>query len=725
MAYNTKYQCSFKDVSGNDIEVHIQQDGWPAFSITDVKTTGDPLYLEWPSERGDIFKPVRGAVANLSFYAETSGQFNEFFDGNTKEYKMVIYFEGSIYWSGFLMLSDYQESLQYPPYQVNVMAYDLGFLQSSYWDSQYHDDDTILDVIYRILDGTYLDLGVIERVNIYDDTLTKTSGYSMLDLINIHPTIFMDDSWSSLTLYEALERLLIPFNAFIMQENGTWNICRVPDMAREHNQRTYAYPQLLTTHGTEDTTSDLSNYTQLFRSGVLLSCANYRTLNFGFDQGLRNIVNNGLSQNYDPDPLDYWNITSGSGTLAYAKNIISGGFPTIVYDQQDSLKISSGLTQTTIYHEKSYAVNDNATFKVDYGYSVHRNATSSPTCTKIRIEIKLYNGSFTYYLNMATGAWSTTSSVSDITFSSTSDKSWTSTSLITGSTPIDGTLEIRITEANWSGLIDNKTYVSLNITPLSINRSGTNDIVSLKETIDADSLEDLDLTFYLGDTDTDSRDLLFGSLTIASSGAATDLWVANSGSVTDELLTLTKEVYRAQYETPARRIQANLRGDLDYLTVLVDADDRKYIASSITKNFKERYLQGEWIEIKTGWGDDLVDSWVNGAYGGSLYEGFTDYGSYLLLYKIQTTTNALVTLNNTPLVEGVRYKITADISMTSGSIPNVSIGGTAKTDLIDGYNEWEVVADTTESTHYGIIYNTSAEQAQFTIALTVQEAYGI
>jgi len=736
MAYNTKYRVTFKDFYGTTIQADIQQDGWSVGNVTDVTPTDNPLVIEWPGERDDIFNPVRGAVATLSFYATSTGQFDEFFDANTKEYMLVVTKGGSTYWRGWLTLGDYQESLQYPPYMVSVKAYDLGYLQDKKWDTQYHTDDTILDVIYRIIGYTGLDIGVIERVNIYEDSIASTASDSMLDLINIHECAFIDDSWQSISCYEALGRLLEPFNAFVMQEDDVWNICRVADMRVSHNQRTFAYPQLLTTSGSEDLTSDLSNYSQMDRSAIMMACPNYRSLIFTQDCGAKNLVNNGLAATGGYNPLYYWDVNSGNATLTYTRSLNGAGAGTVTYSSNNALKMAraGSATRCEIEHEETFEIAAGTKFNINYGYAAHQNTATNPTCTKVTITVMIDTGSTDYYLDWSDGSWSSTASVSEITFTSTGNKSWTTGSVETNRATVAGTLTIRLTDADWNNSVAGNTYFSLSIVPDMVNDTGGVSTKDYEEEIDADSLEDLTKTFYFGDPrDSDSRDILLGSLTIAATGAATDTWKSNAGSVSDTLLELTRDCYQAQYETPARRLQCTLKGTLDYLTVLKDGSDRCYLASSIKRDLKRSELQGEWIEIKTGWGDDLVngETMVNGYISTDQFDSFAWSGNTATISHSPYSGDATASLTTGPdLTNGTRYRVTISFAnVGSSDLPSFDIGGTVITQgelSGTGDNVFEIVSDADYNSHPEVMNHASGDACTaLEVTITIEEAYGI
>lgn len=710
MAYGVKYRVEFKDIDNTDVKYDILEEGYSS-SITDLKPSSDPLTIEWPSVRGDIFNPIRGAIASLSFYASEIGQFYEFFDANTLQYKVIVYYDGDVYWSGFLMLANYLEVMKAPPYIVNIQAYDLGFLQSSNWNVTKHGADSIVDTIQTILTETNLSLEIKERVDIKEDSVNPNTAVSILNNINIHQASFIDDNWNSVTLYEALSRLLLSFNSFIIQENNYWNICRVGDMRISHYYRIFNTSGSVISSGSEDLRSDLSSYLQLHVNSVLLSGANYRKLNMTQHEIVVNLVNNGMV-NYIGTASDYWN---SAGSFFYDTWVF--------YRAINYLRINSLIASIpVVVHENTYNVYSGTLFDFYCKWEVH---CGTGTANKVRIEISVVGGS-TYYLNMATGAWSNTSSVADISFTSTSHKYGT-VDFETSSIPIDGVLNIKLSGATGTGA--NEAYYKMNLTPVNVSNYAPLGTRNLTETIDADSLEDSpQIDFYYGDArDEEGKDVLLGSLKVISTGNETDLWQTKSGSPINTLLQLARDCYEAQYRTAAKRIQAELKGDLDYLSVLTFAGG-EYLASSITRNFGNHTLDGEWIEIKIKLGSDLTGVFINGAFGTDLYDIFSTSGNEVSITKTQQADFASCTLNSTPVEAGRRYRLTVTlIDNTPGGpsdIPELDFGGTIKTDLVIGENIYEVIADTTESSHVAVFKSAVSDTCWLVITVVIQEITG-
>ena len=342
----------------------------------------------------------------------------------------------------------------------------------------------------------------------------------------------------------------------------------------------------------------------------------------------------------------------------------------------------------------------------------------------LRIEVKI-TGASTYYLNLTTGAWSTTSTDANISYAAIQHKYGT-IDFETGIVPGDGTLTVTLTAATRTGVAD--TYFKLSLTPTSVGPTGAYTSLSPRnftETIDADSLEDSDqITYYFGDViDEDGKDVLLGSMKLLS-GTETSEWYSSNGSVTDTLVGLSRDCYQVQYETAARRIQAQLKGQLNYLSVITDADDRRYLATSIKRNFADSTLDGEWIEIKRGWGADIMGTMTNSV--GRPYDIFGTSQGYVTATKSQTLAEASVQLGSTAATAGVLYKINLTVSSSTGVMPELIFAGTT-TAIALGVNVLYVKATSTASTHATFFTNQgTGDVAAFTITgITIKEAIGI
>lgn len=218
MAWDAKYYVEWTDILGLDWRVDIEKDG--SFTAAEIKATGDPLNIEFLANSDDLFEGlIKGSVANIRIYSATNFQWHELFAVEDMEFRMSIYYnDGSdhLFWRGFLITNNYQEPYDGDVYSVVVSASDgLGILKTMLYKYQTTDpDDTYYDG--RLLESEIINdilakigiTGFTEYVNLYEESMTATAGYSPFDQIRIDVDVFRD-----MYCYEVLEAILMKYNA--------------------------------------------------------------------------------------------------------------------------------------------------------------------------------------------------------------------------------------------------------------------------------------------------------------------------------------------------------------------------------------------------------------------------------------------------------------------------------------------------------------------------------
>ena len=594
MSYGVKYRIEFKDHFNRAIKVDISKDGYSS-TVTSVTPTADPLSIEWPGQRGDIFAPVRGAICRVGFYAASSGQFDEFFTAKERQFKVEVYVSASLYWSGWMIPGEHQEALEAPPYAVSISAYDLGGLQSIPYEAADYEDSTILEAVQNCLDGTDLGLDIKERVNIYEDSTyigSPATADSTFEDIKIHNTNFFSYEFVPDSKYEALQKLLKPFNAFIMQESGVWNICRVGDMAVSHNYRVFNSSGTKTSSGSEDTRFNFSTIDVMNRSGLLMGTETWRNLNFKLDQGLRGLVPNPLMEQ-QPTASDLWTTT---GTWDY----------TTLEDSYVLRESVGGLPRKEAVLKKTYSLVSTTIFAVSLDYELRFvSASGSPTYADIVVKYVPSGGGSTQYLDIQGGTgFSTTSSVVQV---SGTEDTWISGTASGNIFSPSGTLSIEVYSANHGANQGYTYFKQLELTSSSIKAwTKPEQIEDLSKVIDTDNLYEPDeVIIYFGDagnalsaTDDDAKHFLNSVLRLQTGNTPTDAWDTNTGAGPDTLQQICADCYEDQYEDNALRLQGTLRCQKNYLDVIT-YDSKQLLATSLTRNFRDSDLIGEWIEIKS------------------------------------------------------------------------------------------------------------------------------
>lgn len=723
MAHGTKYRSQYKDDKyGVDIQVDLQQEDY-AGSVTSIKGVYPALSIEWPSDRDNIFDVVRGSIARFSAYAEVLNQFDEFFDAYEKQWKMVITIDSSIYWSGWVMVGDHIESYLSAPYVVTFMAYDLGYLQDVPFDNTREEDDSIIDVLEYCLTQTGLGLNIKERVNLYEDSINDDEDDSMFDQINVHQTVHFDEDWEAYSCYEVLERELKPLNAFLMQEHGVWNICRVHDMKYEHNYRVIIGGSV-DSSGTEDTTKALSGVSVINRSGLMMAVPTWKNLNFFQEYGLNNLVHNGRFGK-QITLSDFWTVT-GTGTASYVDSDTVNN----IYDKFTSngalrLDSGAGTSNLSLTHIMQYAVESGSSIRLEIRYRfAFYNVGGSGTAEGAFLVDNYYSA--TNHRVQLDGTWGATNTDTDNIAGVF--RGFAEGSFITD--PFGGTGSLILTITDVRGITGASSCFTFwdyfEVIPI-IGSSGRSR-KDYSEELNANNItEPEEVVIIHGDSEytATGRDVLAGSYE-TSAGATTDVWQSKAGSEPEKVAQLCANCYKVQRESSARRFQATIKGQLSYLTVLYE-NARYYLSSAMTYLVDQSEWQGERIEIKTGWGDDITGTFLNGFSGSNLYDTFSTSANELNIEKTTTPDTDYTTLSTTSVTAGTRYLLEVNIVDNSmgSTVPDVTFAGTTKTGLDFGDNSWEVVAATTTDTHPEFTEHTAGEFCDITLTVTIKPACGI
>jgi len=720
MAYGAKYRCEFKDYYGVDVKVDILQEDY-ASTVTSLDPTDNPLVIEWKGDRTDIYKPIRGAVATFTCYAGSAQQFDDFFDAYEKEYKMEVYYNSSLYWTGWVMVGEHVEEIAYPPYMVTFNAYDLGTLKNVYYDQSLEDNDTMLDVIQHCLAQTGFSFALKERVNVYDDSMSAVTGTSPFSQTLIKQTSFFDDDWAPVTYYEALRRILLSFNAMLFQENGVWNIIRIPEMRATHYYRNINTSGSVTSSGTEFPIE--GDFDFIAGTPVMMGFPSWKNVNIYFDHQQKNLINNGHFTYDDAGAVaDFWTVTSGTASIISTAGRSAGSHSGTLYLTGSTLDIK---------HTKEYSVYTGDNVVLNVKMRLKADFTGGATDEATPYIIIRIDGSSYYWLDWDSGDWSATSGVSQV---SLTRDTWEEFEIRSLDIPLDGDLELIIfftTAADFPASSSNqRLYIDyIEIIPENGGRASQD----LTEEINADNILDPeDITIYYGDSNNDETgaSVFKGTLQENVSPGYTDAWQSRLGSAPKTLQELCVDCYKAQHATNTRRLQGVLlEGGMDYEDA-VYYDSRYFVASNVRKNFAACTLDGEWIEIKQGWGDSITGTFVNGAYASNLYDTFSTSSNEFTIEKTTSGDTDYTTLNSTSVTAGTLYKVTANITdntpMQTSDLPDVmEFAGEGLSPVAWGENVWYIVADSTTSTHYQFTEHGSGTLCEITMAVTIQEAYGL
>lgn len=366
----------------------------------------------------------------------------------------VTYNNYALYWRGYLS-SDYQEPYNDTPYIVSVAATDaLGLLKDikyddsgTPYDGRRYESQVILDCLGKIGVTAFK-----EFVNLYEDRITDSVGYSPFDQVQIDVDVFRD-----MYCYEVLEEVLKKYNAVIRQSRGEFYIYRPTELIDAT-----VYGRAFTAYNTKTAFSfdpdqlisrtvvtDIKN----FQGGVLMIQAPLSKFTAEHDYGYKHswLENWAFESTRWPlDEPDGWTNNGGQQinttylTRTEKDGIIFGpvsAVPNPVYNCYQQFGTNAKVTSNQFLIEFEYMF-------VNF---------SSSTATNKKVAIRIHDVAETYWLDNDTDAdckWVTTQKHVDLTEASVpvGKGSWTRFTRMVPGLPVDGPFVLTLFPTTGTGI---------------------------------------------------------------------------------------------------------------------------------------------------------------------------------------------------------------------------------------------------------------------------------
>ena len=207
------------------------QDGYVG-SVTDSVGTSTPLTINYKG--GDLFEPIRGSEAVVSFYAETDLQYSEFFTATEKEYILQVKKNGTLFWQGTYIVETFSEAYIDTPYPVSLKFGDgLGILKYQEFlnpsGALASGRETIGNVIAYCVSQLPYQLNLYELINIIEDDIVSIDTNGFLNTIYIDLQAFRnlnkkDDTSEGWKCYDVLKELMLSIGCTMYQNDNKWYI---------------------------------------------------------------------------------------------------------------------------------------------------------------------------------------------------------------------------------------------------------------------------------------------------------------------------------------------------------------------------------------------------------------------------------------------------------------------------------------------------------------------
>jgi len=175
-------------------------------------------------------EPIKKKTCILKILSETNLQFEHLFTSDDRKYKVLVYYGGSLHFSGFLESDSYEEPYAfYQNYEIELTARDnLGRLEDiDYLDGlgdRFTGLDTAANILTYVLNQTGSELAFRDTIKIYADGMDETTLTTSQSYINRSGFWNFDDN-EPISCLDVLEKILKGFGAQVRQvETGAWEV---------------------------------------------------------------------------------------------------------------------------------------------------------------------------------------------------------------------------------------------------------------------------------------------------------------------------------------------------------------------------------------------------------------------------------------------------------------------------------------------------------------------
>lgn len=229
--YNTKYHIQYPDINNLVTDIFIKQKDYIG-DVVELESCGaSPLTIKWYGEGEGKFSPIKQSEARINLLSTVNFEWEEFADFPEKEYMVEVHKGGSVYWIGYLIVDNYTEHFETPPYEVQITAIDylmslkdIDFVNVN--GGVVYQTQSLLAVIRLILSKIGLKLPISESIDLMWSDEEFFGG--LLHNTQINCTTFIDnlyqESQQPWKCGDVLVEILKAFGATIKQNKGKWEI---------------------------------------------------------------------------------------------------------------------------------------------------------------------------------------------------------------------------------------------------------------------------------------------------------------------------------------------------------------------------------------------------------------------------------------------------------------------------------------------------------------------
>jgi len=636
MSWGNKYKQEFQDWNDLTWETFIQEDSYSG-AVTELDSKGTPLLIR-KGGSGEHFKAVCGSEATINLYSETDYALTELYTADARKYKVLIYRDSVLFWSGFVLPDKYYEPLILPPYGVSVVASDqIGLLKNyEYVDNDgvpLHGDQIATSILVTCLAATGLTLDFHQGCNLFEDNMDQTDVHDPLFQTVINQDVWLGNNlwYKFLNFYEpafcdiVLKNIMETFGCRIFQEDGAWKIQRIKELQGSYDLRVFNHSGAYQSNTNRDPQIELTDKSGAFpmvtQSQQMEIIPAYRQLDIDQEFGLiDNLVIGGK--------FPYWEFTDSQGTnfLHWAKT----GFSNIQQVQKEKeivdknenlfLRISTngedasytGNPNFNVYlRSDPFAVEASGQLTIFAKFRIYRSSLDyidGDAEGELYYMLALVDGGDVYYWDGDELKWSK-NAAKYVQLKDLSGDSWNEVGMNTGikDIPASGDLRLRFYRINNTATptlyyLDNVTLYLAYPKDQYVERYVDKDIIN-ENFIEVMPKLEIKLSDAPSAQNDNKRITYNGTLGYGTSGvnSPTEFWQLKAQGLATgyPIISWLKWNIEEFREDSYQKVTADIQGNVGFGAVIKDPynDNRLFIWDDVTFDAKRERYNGTMLEI--------------------------------------------------------------------------------------------------------------------------------
>jgi hypothetical protein len=234
MAYGLKYLSEFYNTPPfkKKVEVQISKRDFTG-NVINVRTSSVLIESNFVDDDTSII----GKGAEISIVANSNDMtfLEDLLLSYEREFECVIIYDGEVAFRGY-SLCDLNER-QLLPYAIITVKF-TDYLHRS--EGQYPSTlqpmggvSNLMSVIQSILIATDFDFPLYVNSTLFEDSMFDTPGDSFLTQVCVQNSVFYSSSFDYDNVYDAVNKALKSFNAYLYSHNDKWIIERLEDIGRD------------------------------------------------------------------------------------------------------------------------------------------------------------------------------------------------------------------------------------------------------------------------------------------------------------------------------------------------------------------------------------------------------------------------------------------------------------------------------------------------------------